>query len=66
MFLIGGKFYPAEVGRLANVVMVPILGTIAAGVPITAIESLDGYIRFIPAPGIMARTFSLCVSKGIS
>ena len=48
---IGGKFYPAEVGRLANVVMVPVLGTIAAGVPITAIENLDGYIGFIPRSG---------------
>ena len=48
---IGGKFYPAWVGRLANVVMVPVLGTIAAGVPITAIENLDCYVGFIPRSG---------------
>lgn len=45
---IDGKYYPPEAQQLAQVVMVPILGDIAAGVPIEAIENLDGYIGFLP------------------
>ena len=45
---IGGKFYPAEVGDQVRVVMVPIVGRVAAGIPITAIENLDGYIGYLP------------------
>lgn len=45
---INGKYYPAEVAEQLRVVMVPILGTIAAGVPIEAIQSLDGYVGYLP------------------
>ena len=45
---IGGKYYPAEVAEQARVVIFPILGNIAAGVPITAIETLDGYVGYLP------------------
>lgn len=45
---INGKYYPAETQQLTQVVMVPILGNIAAGVPIEAIEHLDGYVGFLP------------------
>ncbi len=45
---IGGKYYPAEAAEQARVVMVPILGNIAAGVPITVIENLDGYVGYLP------------------
>ena len=44
----GGKYYPVEVAEQARVVMVPILGNIAAGVPITAVEDLDGYVGYLP------------------
>jgi repressor LexA len=45
---INGKYYPAEVAEQLRVVMVPILGTIAAGVPIEAIQNLDGYVGYLP------------------
>ena len=45
---IGGQYYPAEAAEQARVVMVPILGDIAAGTPITAIENLDGYVGYLP------------------
>ena len=37
-----------ECGR---VVKVPILGSIAAGVPITAVENLDGFLEYLPRNG---------------
>ena len=45
---INGKYYPAEAAEQLRVVMVPILGTIAAGVPIQAIQDLDGYVGYLP------------------
>ncbi len=45
---INGKYYPTEVAEQLRVVMVPILGTIAAGVPIEAIQDLDGYVGYLP------------------
>ena len=45
---INGKYYPAEAAEQLRVVMVPILGTIAAGVPIEAIQNLDGYVGYLP------------------
>ena len=48
---IGGKFYPAQAAEQTQVIMVPILGNIAAGVPIAAIENLDGYIGYLPHSG---------------
>lgn len=39
---------PAPKKDYAHVVEVPILGDIAAGVPITAVENLDGFIEYIP------------------
>ena len=45
---INGKYYPAESAEQLRVVMVPILGTIAAGVPIEAIQDLDGYVGHLP------------------
>jgi repressor LexA len=45
---INGKYYPVEAAEQTRVVMVPILGNIAAGVPITAIENLDGYVGYLP------------------
>lgn len=45
---INGKYYPPEAADQARIVMVPILGNIAAGIPITAIENLDGYVGYLP------------------
>lgn len=45
---INGKYYPTGAAEQARVVMVPILGTIAAGKPITAIEDPDGYVGYLP------------------
>ena len=45
---INGKYYPAQVAEQLRVVMVPILGTIAAGVPIETIQDLDGYVGYLP------------------
>jgi repressor LexA len=35
----------------AHIVQVPILGNIAAGVPIAAVENLDGFIEYLPHNG---------------
>lgn len=45
---INGKYYPVEAAEQTRIIMVPILGNIAAGVPITAIENLDGYVGYLP------------------
>lgn len=44
---INGKYYPVEAAEQLRVVIVPILGTIAAGVPIEAIQDLDGYVGYL-------------------
>lgn len=45
----GGKYIPAarQPGS-AGLLMVPVLGTIAAGVPIQAIQELEGYVAYLP------------------
>lgn len=43
-------FKPKTVAK-AHTVQVPILGNIAAGVPIAAIENLDGFIEYLPHKG---------------
>ena len=48
---IGGKYVPASAARAASTVMVPLLGQIAAGIPIEAIEQLEGYVAFLPRRG---------------
>ena len=45
---LNGKYYPAAAAEQLRVVMVPLLGTIAAGVPIEAIQNLDGYVGYLP------------------
>ena len=42
------KTHPRQYG---HVVEIPILGNIAAGVPITAVENLDGFIEYLPHNG---------------
>lgn len=38
----------AKPKEYAHVIEVPVLGDIAAGIPITAIENLDGFIEYLP------------------
>lgn len=45
---VGGKYLPVGAAASADVQMVPVLGTIAAGIPIEAIEELDGYVAYLP------------------
>lgn len=43
------KYLPVNaIGTQSDMVMVPIIGTIAAGTPIEAIEDFEGYIPFLP------------------
>ncbi len=56
---INGKYYPIEAAEQLRVVMVPILGTIAAGVPIEAIQELDGYIGYLPQGHHVGALFAL-------
>lgn len=46
--------------------MVPVLGTIAAGVPIEAIEDLDGYVAYLPKSTGQDRTLFALRVKGNS
>lgn len=41
-----GKRRNVSVAKEGNAVMVPLLGTVAAGAPILALESIEGYITF--------------------
>lgn len=44
-----GKYLPIEaVGTGRDMIAVPIIGTIAAGIPIEAIENHDGYVPYLP------------------
>ena len=63
---INGKYYPAQAAEQTSVVMVPILGNIAAGVPITAIENLDGYVGYLPRTGHRDSTLFALHVKGES
>ena len=46
-----GKYYPSGSGKQARIERVPILGRIAAGQPIEAIQNLEGYVGYIPQGG---------------
>jgi repressor LexA len=62
-----GRYIPSSLyaGQKAGVAMVPLLGTVAAGTPITAIEDLDGYVAYLPRFGDSKDLFALTV-KGES
>lgn len=49
----------------SSVVEVPILGNIAAGVPITVVENLDGFVEYLPRNGRSNDLFALRV-RGLS
>jgi repressor LexA len=63
---LGGRYVPAS-GRPhgADVSFVPLVGTVAAGSPILAVENLDGYVAYIPRYGDSRDLFALRV-KGDS
>lgn len=64
---LGGRYVPArlsEQGR-ADVALVPLLGSVAAGSPILAIENLEGYVAYLPRFGDSHELFALRV-KGDS
>lgn len=59
---LGGKYIPAAEARTAQVSMVPLLGQIAAGRPIEAVENLEGYVAYLPrSSGAGAPLFALRV-----
>ena len=62
-----GRYIPANNhgGHEANVAMVPLLGAVAAGTPITAVENLEGYIAYLPRAGDGRDLFALRI-KGES
>lgn len=44
-----GKYLPVDfIGTERDMVAVPIIGTIAAGIPIEAIQDFDGFVSFLP------------------
>ncbi|HCC00092.1 MAG TPA: transcriptional repressor LexA [Ruminococcaceae bacterium] len=45
---LGGKYVPVRKQASLDVQMVPLIGTIAAGIPIEAIEEFDGYVAYLP------------------
>jgi repressor LexA len=64
---LGGRYVPSrfQEKKSAKVVFVPVLGRVAAGVPITAIENLDGYVAYLPRIGDGDELFALKI-KGDS
>ena len=62
-----GRYIPSSLhdNQKADVEMVPLLGTVAAGTPITAIEDLEGYVAYLPRFGNGKDLFALTV-KGES
>jgi repressor LexA len=64
---LGGRYVPAaqlENGA-ADVVLVPLIGNVAAGQPITAVENLEGYVAYLPRYGDGDELFALTI-KGDS
>lgn len=59
---------PAEARKreYGRIVEVPVLGNIAAGVPITAVENLDGFIEYLPSNERQGRDLFALRVKGSS
>lgn len=64
---LGGRYVPSRFsnGDSAKVALVPVVGKVAAGVPITAFEDLDGYVAYLPQFGDGDELFALRI-KGDS
>lgn len=61
---LGGRYVPARLHERerADVAIVPLLGTVAAGSPILAIENLEGHVAYLPRFGDGKDLFALRVS----
>ncbi len=63
---LGGRYVPTALRESAfEGVMVPVIGRVAAGQPITAVENLEGYVSYLPRFGESGELFALTV-KGDS
>ncbi len=64
---LGGRYVPTGLQEKdkAKVALVPLLGRVAAGIPITAVENLDGYVAYLPRFGDSDELFALTI-KGDS
>lgn len=58
---LGGRYVPTHRGGGAKVAMVPLLGRVAAGAPITAEENLEGYVAYLPRYGDGEELFALTI-----
>lgn len=60
---LGGRYVPSRLQPAAgaDVALVPLLGTVAAGGPIPAYENLDGFVTYIPRFGDSRDLFALRV-----
>jgi repressor LexA len=58
---LGGRYVPSRLHEsgLADVALVPLLGTVAAGSPILAVENLEGYVAYLPRFGDSKELFAL-------
>lgn len=61
---LGGRYVPARLHERerADVAIVPLLGTVAAGQPILAVENLEGYVAYLPRSGDGRELFALRIS----
>ncbi len=64
---LGGRYVPTRLQEngAADVALVPLLGRVAAGQPITAVENLEGYVAYLPRYGEGNQLFALTI-KGDS
>lgn len=64
---LGGRYVPTILhdNGAADIALVPLLGHVAAGVPITAVENLEGYVAYLPRFGEGGELFALKI-KGDS
>lgn len=64
---LGGRYVPSRLHQsdTPDVALVPLIGTVAAGRPILAVENLDGYVAYLPRFGDSRDLFALRI-KGES
>lgn len=64
---LGGRYVPAALHKAerTDISLVPLLGTVAAGTPILAVENLEGYVPYLPQFGDGNDLFALRI-KGDS
>lgn len=64
---LGGRYVPSLLHEreAPEVTLVPLLGTVAAGMPILAVENLEGYVGYLPRYGDARELFALRI-KGDS